>query len=69
MAPASVFDKARRLLSCHPGSSILIEDAWKIDPTHYECRAMCTRCKREVYVDITGDEYRIMDNSEIWKDW
>lgn len=68
MAPVSVFDEARRLLSCHRNSSILIYDAWKIDPTHYKCQAMCTRCKRAVYVDITEDEYRKMDNNDIWKD-
>lgn len=68
MAPESVFEKARKQLSCHRGSSILIEDAWRIDTTHYECLAMCSRCKREVYIEITRDEYRQMDNREIWKD-
>lgn len=32
MAPASVFDKAHRQLSCHAGASIIITDAWKISP-------------------------------------
>lgn len=68
MAPASVFEKAHKQLSCHRGSSILIEDTWRIDATHYECLAMCSRCKREVYIAITRDEYRKMDNREIWKD-
>lgn len=68
MEPASVFEKARKQLSCHRGSSILIKDAWRIDATHYECLAMCSCCKREVYVEITRDEYRKMDNREIWKD-
>lgn len=32
MAPASVFDKAHRQLSCHAGASIIITDAWEISP-------------------------------------
>lgn len=68
MAPASVFEKAHKQLSCHRGSSILIEDAWRIDDTHYECLAMCSRCKREVYIAISRDEYRQMDNHEIWQE-
>lgn len=39
MAPASVFDKAHRQLSCHAGASIIITDAWEISPMHYECPA------------------------------
>lgn len=46
MAPASVFDKAHRQLSCHAGASIIITDVWKISPMQYECLAMCSRCRR-----------------------
>lgn len=68
MAPATVFDKARKRLLCHRSSSIIIEDAWKIDADRYECLAMCSRCKREVYIQITRHEYYTMNNCEIWKE-
>ncbi len=68
MAPASVFDKARRQLSCHAEASIIITDAWEVDPTHYECLAMCSRCRRQVYIKISREEYRKMDNCEVWQE-
>ena len=55
MAPASVFGKAHRRLLCHAGASIII------------CLAMCSRCRRRVYIPISREEYRKMDNREIWQ--
>lgn len=68
MAPTSVFDKARRQLLCHAGASIIITDAWEINPLHYECLAMCSRCQREVYIRISRKEYQQMDNREVWQE-
>lgn len=47
MAPASVFDKAHRQLSCHAGASIIITDAWEISPMQYECLALVTDAENE----------------------
>lgn len=68
MAPASVFDKAHRQLSCHAGASIIITDAWEIGPMQYECLAMCSRCRRQVHIPISREEYHKMDNREIWQE-
>lgn len=68
MAPASVFDKAHRQLSCHAGASIIITDAWEIGPMHYECLAMRSRCRRQAYIPISREEYRKMDNRETWQE-
>lgn len=67
MAPASVFDKAHRQLSCHAGASIIVIDAREISPMQYKCLAMCSRCRRQVYIPISREEYRKMDNREIWQ--
>lgn len=68
MAPASVFNKAHRQLLCHAEASIIITDAWKISSMQYECLAMCSRCQRQVYIPISREEYRKMDNREIWQE-
>lgn len=67
MAPASIFDRARTIIRCHPGSSIVVGDAWEIDPGHHECEIMCAKCGRRTNMDISRTEYRQMDNSKPWE--
>lgn len=66
MAPASIFDRARRYLRCHPYASLLVTDAWEIAPDHHECEVMCCRCNRSAYFDISRKEYQQMANRKPW---
>lgn len=67
MAPTAVFDRARRQMTCHPGASLVITDAWKINPTHHECEVICSKCGHSIFMDISRKEYQQMDNRKPWE--
>lgn len=66
MAPESVHIRARKLMTCHPQSGVLVDDHPIKTRSEWRVLAICGHCQNSRMVTITNHEREIMDDMVPW---